>query len=97
MGHPNQPSLRFHFSLFRLRLTQPLPGYFCGPTKSNRRKECQVGKSQHLRDHHLCVEMRTCLTKKTERLRFALMPAGPKPHTKMGAGDKSARSWECWL
>src|SRR5262245_16801498 len=40
---------------------------------------------RHLRVN-LCKEMRACLTKRTERLRFAPMPAGPKPRLKMGAG-----------
>jgi len=53
-------------------------------------------ESQHLRVHH-CGETRTCLTKKIMRLRFAPMPARPKPRTKMGAGGKSVRTWECWL
>jgi hypothetical protein len=58
-------------------------------------KDILVGESQDLLIH-LRKKMRMRLTKKIERLRFALMPAGLKPRAKANAGGKS-RTWECWL
>jgi hypothetical protein len=57
----------------------------------------QLGESPAQLLVHLSGIIRTYLTKKNERLRFAPTPATPKPRVKAGAGNESARTWECWL